>query len=131
MTREEQSTRRKISPNATLSITNPIWIGVGLNPRLGDEKPVVPVCSRGRKQRNWSQFPKVILEGCTSRIQCSVAFECQLAMVLGPRRTTENFGRIGQLTVKSDITQNNLVPTSQRTQSLSVRENPLLRLLMK
>jgi hypothetical protein len=46
-TGENQSTRGKTCPSATLSTTNPIWTDPGLTPGIRGERPVTNRLSRG------------------------------------------------------------------------------------
>jgi hypothetical protein len=48
--RENRNTHRKTYPSATLSITNPTWIGVGLNPDLRGEESATKRQSHGTAQ---------------------------------------------------------------------------------
>jgi hypothetical protein len=47
LTGENRKTRRKTSPSATLSTTNPIWIDPGSNPGLRGERPATNDLSHG------------------------------------------------------------------------------------
>jgi hypothetical protein len=47
LTRQNQSTREKTYPSATLSITNPTWTVPGLNPGLGGDRPATNRPSHG------------------------------------------------------------------------------------
>jgi hypothetical protein len=47
MTRENRRTRGKTCPNATLSITNPTWTDLDMNPSLRGEKPATNHLSYG------------------------------------------------------------------------------------
>jgi len=44
---EDSSTHRKTYPNVTLSTTNPIWTGLGLNLGLHGETPVTNHLNHG------------------------------------------------------------------------------------
>jgi hypothetical protein len=47
LTGENQRTRRKTCPSATLSTTNPTWIDPGANPGLQGERPATNDLSHG------------------------------------------------------------------------------------
>jgi hypothetical protein len=52
LTGENQSTRRKTCPSATLSTTNPTWTDPGSNPGLRGERPATNRLSHGTANQN-------------------------------------------------------------------------------